>query len=183
MARRKRKPTIRANFYSIERIIYRKRKYIYITNPKGYLFSGASTLVKITKEDLPKCFVPARYKKCFGFLRTNRVKSLVYIPNHSNSHFLKDDVLLISYRDEIVQDPGDLYGFKNYQLYIFGLDILTFLKSIRLFSPEVDVSRIEERIRNKKQLLMESNKEIYSLEAENVNLDSFFSYKQMEVAY
>ena len=30
---------------------------------------------------------------------------------------------------------------------------------------------------------MESNKEIYSLEAENVNLDSFFSYKQMEVAY
>ena len=67
-------------------------------------------------------------------------------------------------------------------LYLW-LRYLNFLKSIRLFSPEVDVSRIEERIRNKKQLLMESNKEIYSLEAENVNLDLFFSYKQMEVAY
>ena len=183
MARRKRKPTIRANFYSIEKIIYRKRKYLYITNPKGYLFSGATTLVKVTKEDLPVCFAPARYKKCYGFVRTNKVKSLVYIPSNSDNHFLKDDVLLISYKDEIIKDPGDLYGFKNYQLYIFGLDILTFLKNVRFFSPEVDVSRIEERIRNKKQLLMDSNKEVYSLEAESINLDLFLSHRQMGVAF
>lgn len=183
MAKRKRKPTIRANFYSIERIIYRKRKYLYLTNPKGYLFSGAATLVKVTKEDLPGYFVPARYKKCYGFIRTNKVKSLVYIPNNSCSHFLKDDILLISYKDEIIKDPCDLYGFKNYQLYIYGLDILTFLKSTRLFSPEVDVSRIEERIRNKKQLLMESNKDVYSLEAANINLDLFLSNKKLEVAF
>ena len=183
MARRKRKPTIRANFYSIERITYKKRKYLYLTNPRGYLFSGAATLVKITKEDLPVCFVPARYKKCYGFIRTNKVKSIVYIPNSSDSHFLKDDVLLISYKDEIIKDPGDLYGFKNYQLYIFGLDILTFLKSVRFFSPEIDVSHIEERIRNKKQHLMDFNKEVYSLEAENINLDLFLSHKRLEVAF
>lgn len=117
--RRKRKPSIRANFYAIEKIIYKKRKYIYVSNPKGYLYSGASILVKVTKDDLPSYFVPARYKKCCGYIRTNKVKSLMYLPGNNN-HFICDDILLISYKDDIAVDPSDLYGYRGYQIYIFG---------------------------------------------------------------
>ena len=178
--RRKRKPVIRANFYSIEKIIYRKKKFFYIASPKGHLFSGATIPVKVRKEDLPPCFVPGRFKKCYGFIRTNKVKSLIYLPSKNSGHFIKDDVLLISYNKEIIEDrnSGDLFGFSGYEEYIFGLDILTFINGVKIYSPEIDVGGIIYRIRKKKELLMLNDQEAYEKEAKNVNLDDFFGREE-----
>ena len=181
--RRKSRPLVRANFYSIEKIIYKKRKYLYISNPKGYLYSGASILVKVTKDDLPPYFVPVRYKKCYGFIRTNKVKSLIYLPANGNNHFLKDDVLLISYNGKIEKDSNDLFGYRNYQLYIYGVDILTFLKGANEYSKDLDTSLIENQIRNKKTFLKEYREDVYHLEAEHINLDLFLPRRVLEAAY
>lgn len=175
MARkRKRKPQVRANFYSVEKIIYKRRRFQYISNSKGYLYSGASILVKVTKDDLPPYFVPGRFKKCFGYIRTNKVKSLVYL-SKDNGHFLKDDVLLISYNDEIIHDNqcGDLFNYQGYDGYIFGLDILTFLKGVKQYSLDIDTSYIENQIIQKKELLKQTNDEVYRNEAEAVDLIQF----------
>lgn len=174
--KRTRKPAIRANFYSIEKIIYKKRRFQYITNPKGYLFSGATILVKVTKEDLPEYFVPGRFKKCYGFIRTNKVKYIVYLNRTNSHHFMKDDVLLISYDQSIIKDAtaGDLFGYRGYDEYIFGLDILTFIKGIITYSPNINVLDIIGAIRTKKDALMVTDSVAYEKEAHNVNLNDFF---------
>lgn len=178
--KRNRKPAIRANFYSIEKIVYKKRRFQYITNPKGFLYSGATILVKVTKDDLPIYFVPGRFKKCYGFIRTNKVKDLVYLTRTADNHFLKDDVLLISYNQPIIKDPfvGDIFGYHGYDEYIFGLDILTFIKGVMVFSPGIDVIDIIKTIRDKKAQLMSIDMEAYKKEAENVNLDDFFKKEE-----
>lgn len=174
--RRKRKPSVRANFYSIEKIIYRKKKFLYLNSPKGYLFSGATIPVKIRKEDLPPYFVPGRFKKCYGFIRTNKVKSIIYLPSKNSDHFIKDDILLISYDKEIIEDHdfGDLFGYRGYEEYIFGLDILTFIKGVKQYSPNIDTSYIEHQIRLKKESLINIDEAAYEKEAHYININDFF---------
>lgn len=179
--KRIRKPSIRANFYSIEKIVYKKRRFQYVTNPKGYLYSGATIQVKVKKEDLPSYFVPGRFKKCYGFIRTNKVKDLVYLSRTEDNHFMKDDILLISYDTPIVKDNscGDLFNYRGYDEYIFGLDILTFIKGVLIYSPDVDVSYIIQAIRDKKDALMVNDREAYIKEADNVDLEDFFINKEV----
>lgn len=178
MARKKktRKPSIKANFYSIEKIVYKKKRFQYISNPKGYLYSGATILVNVKKEDLPAYFVPGRFKKCYGYIRTNKVKDVVYLARTDSDHFIKDDILLISYNGSIVKDDscGDLFHYRGYDEYIYGLDILTFIKGVLIYSPDIDVNGIISTIRLKKNNLMVTDSITYEKEAQNVNLDDFF---------
>ena len=175
--RRKRKPRIRANFYSIEKIIYRCKNFKYVSNSKGYLYSGASIMVKITKDDLPAYFVPGRIRKCFGYIRTNKVKDLVFIPRTSDNHFLKDDILLISYNEPIIKDSccGDLFNYYGYDEYILGLDIITFLRGVAIFSQNVDISGIVSILQSKKESLLINDLDAYEKEAKNIKLNDFYT--------
>ena len=88
-----------------------------VTSEDGSLFSGVYK-TKIYPEDLPEWYKKDRYYKRQGYMSTQGIVDMVYIPSQLGT-FLKDDVLLVSYvnRIEKIQSETAWPIYKSYRGY------------------------------------------------------------------
>ena len=115
--------------------------------PEGRLYSGSTRPrpTKITADDLPAYYIEMHDYKQRGYIKALDVKSVVYKPSPFHNHAFKDDSLYISY-------TKDLSGFDRDELYeqcdewIWGHDIIDFIRGMEIWSPEVDVSQIKQQM-------------------------------------
>ena len=145
----------RKNLYTIEKIVWVNHQMQYVRDKDGYLFSDALYPTKIRPEDLPAWYVHGRYYKRWGYLSAKGVADLKYVPDLRVNHFLKDDLLLISYRESIREVPdGNELGerYAGFEICISGNEILWFLKAASKYSG-IDVSAIAGQIQEKADML------------------------------
>ena len=151
----------KSRLYTIEKLVYRDGNLRYVHDENGYLFAQARYPTKIKPEDLPPWYVYGRYYKCFGYMSAKGVVDLKYLPNRFLNHFLKDDVLLISYSKLItkanIDDPAanDLLGYTGCDELISGTAILSFLKAAKEYS-NMDITAIVSMIADKAHWLSEA---------------------------
>ena len=98
--------------YMIEKIRYDRveKRHRYVRDPEGYLFADGVYPTKVKPEDLPDWYVYGRYYKCFGYISAKDVKHMVYVPNKTFNHMFKDDMLYISYQEEISEVPNQSFS-------------------------------------------------------------------------
>ena len=92
---------IRRHIYYVEQLKKVDGEIQSVTNEDGSLFSGVYK-TKIFPEDLPEWYKQDRYYKRLGYMSTQGIVDMVYIPSQLGT-FLKDDVLLVSYVNKIAQ--------------------------------------------------------------------------------
>ena len=147
-----RKPNPTAIYYSREKVRYDypSRRYIVHEGQNGTLWSMGIHPTKIRAKDLPEYYIYVYLYGGFKYLRTTGVKDLRYIPNNWINHFLKDDVLYISYNQPLEFNTTK-YGYQectNYDIALFGRDIMRFIAAAKYYS-QYDVSDIEQAIKDK----------------------------------
>ena len=108
---------IRRHIYYIEQIKKVDGVLKSVTSEDGSLFSGVYK-TKIYPEDLPEWYKKDRYYKRQGYMSTQGIVDMVYIPSQLGT-FLKDDVLLVSYvnRIEKIQSETAWPIYKSYRGY------------------------------------------------------------------
>jgi len=169
----------KSNWYSIEDIRRDGKQYRYVQDPNGYLYSNAKYNTKIKAEDLPEWYIYGRFHKRFGYLSAKGVVDLYYIPNKTFNHFLRDDNLIISYKqklDKNIKEASRFYWVKGIS-NANGSDIITMLKAIRKYS-NYDITPIVQQLKDKQQWYKETFPEDYEKECKNLNLDDVFSKKK-----
>lgn len=128
-----------------------------IVGDEGSVLKDArGRISKYTSNDLPPWYVAGRYYKQFGYMSAKGVKEIEYLPSCWTEHFLKDDCLLVSYRDKITQDPNKgtgVFSFLGYDERIWGSTILYFLRALKEYSPSVDSLSVIEQIKKKQAYL------------------------------
>ena len=120
--------------------------YVHTELPNGRLYAGwgFSYPTKLTKDDLPPDYIEVTNYKKHGYIRTAGVKGLVYHPSTFNDHCFKDDFLYISYTKPLGEYTDGTYA--ECDEYLFGNDILTFIKAMEQWSPEYDTSEIKQQM-------------------------------------
>lgn len=134
--------------YMIEKIRYDRveKRHRYVRDPEGYLFADGIYSTRIRAEDLPDWYVYGRYYKCFGYISAKDVKHMVYVPNKTFNHMFKDDMLYISYQEEISEVPNQSFQrYQGYDFYICGSTIVDFLMEAERYSG-YDISTIKEQM-------------------------------------
>lgn len=161
---------INSRFYTTEKIKYMNDGLKIIDND-GYLFSQGIYPTKLKEEDLPEYFIEGQYFRKHGFLSALGVKDLKYVPNMNVNHMFKDDFLYISYEKPIIESKKSnlLDRFENYDTYIWGWNIIEFLKGVEKYS-DYDISKIREEIERKRKHFKENYPNDYKLEVLNDNL-------------
>lgn len=146
---------IRQILYSEQKLVRKDNRLQYIENPDGYLYADMIYPTKIKAEDLPEWFIYGRYYRCWGYLSAKGVADLKYIPNLWINHFLKDDLLLISYHEPIEQISESKQFWERYKGYDETIDdgaILHFLKAAKKYS-EIDITEIAQQIQEKADMM------------------------------
>ena len=156
------KPNPTAIYYSDEktRYDYPSRRYISRPGDSGTLWSMGTYPTKIRAKDLPEYYIYVYLYGGWKYLRATNVKDLYYIPNNWVNHFLRDDVLYISYNHPLEITTGR-WGNKtceNYDIALFGNSILDFVAAVKYYS-KYDVSDIEQAIKEKLALFKEMHPE------------------------
>jgi len=128
---------IKRHIYYVEQIKNVDGDIRYVTNADGSLFSGVYK-TKIFPEDLPEWYKQDRYYKRLGYMSTQGIVDMVYIPSRLGT-FLKDDVLLVSYVNKIEKlhnDPSlPIYQcYRGYDEEVSGDAILTILAGAKKYS-------------------------------------------------
>lgn len=115
--------------------------------PDGRLYSGsrAPRPTKITARDLPEYYIEMTDYKQRGYIKASDVKSLVYKPSPFHNNCFRDDSLYISYTKDLTGLDED-EAYKQCDEWIWGSDIVRFIRGVKVWSPEVDVSQIEQQI-------------------------------------
>ena len=113
---------------------------------------------KIKADDLPEWYIFGRYYKCWGYLSVKGITDLVYVPNMTFNHFLKDDYLCIAYGGAITEGESLEYGYKRktysgFDKRVWGSEILDILKGARRYS-SYDITGIIQQIKEKKDWLI-----------------------------
>lgn len=147
-----------------------------VTNDDGTLFSGRYR-TKIKPEDLPEWYLYGRYYKRFGYMSAKGITDMVYIPNLTFNHFLKDDCLLIAYGGKIVEDKPEersrLNRYSGYDRRIWGSEIITMLIGARKYSG-FDLKPFIEEIRKKKEWLQQAHPHEFAPERWDIDVDLLF---------
>lgn len=165
-------------WYSVEDIRRVGKEHRYVTNPNGYLYSKAKYNTKIKPEDLPEWYIYGRFYKRFGYLSAKGVVDLYYIPNKTFNHFLRDDNLIISYKDKIDKSIQHAHHFfwEDGIVSADGSDIITMLKAIRKYS-NIDITKFIEQIKDKSQWFKENFPDDYNLNCKDLDIDKLFEDK------
>ena len=128
---------IRRHIYYVEQLKNVDGELCYVTNPDGSLFSGVYK-TKIFPEDLPEWYRLDCFYKRQGYMSTQGIVDLVYIPSQLGT-FLKDDVLLVSYVNKIEKLHHDqsfpvYQNYRGYDEEVTGGAILTILAGAKKYS-------------------------------------------------
>jgi len=162
-------------WYSIEKIQWDGKQHHYVKNPNGYLYSKSKYNTKIKAEDLPKWYIYGRFYKRFGYLSAKGVIDLHYIPNKTFNHFLRDDLLIISYNKKIdknLSNPSTLFWVENFA-HASGCDIINMLIGIKKYS-NYDIEPIVLQIKDKLNWFKEHFPEDYARNMHNLNFKNIF---------
>jgi len=177
------KKKINSKIYHIEKILYDKDNgFYYYKNPDGYLFSNFIYQTKIKPEDLPDWYIFGRYYKRWGFLSVKDVKGIFYKPNLWINHFLKDDLLFISYKNEKI-DETDIqdFGYKTFDYIISGNEILEFLHALSIYSKNISIEETKELLKIKVKTLKEKYPDEFG--DWNFDVDEYFSHPYQKTEY
>lgn len=165
------------HWYSIEKIIHTDSGFKYYKDPNGYLFANRVYKTKIKAEDLPEYFVNGRFSKCWGYMSSKGVVDMLYRPNLVFNHFLKDDLLFISYNNKIDQSLDNIsLMYKSDIYFVDGNDILQMLKAIKRYS-NYDISKIIVQLKDKLNWFKDNYPEDYKNISPNFNIDDYFNKK------
>lgn len=136
-----------ANIYSTQKTIFTKELgWHYITN-NGYLFSNLKYKTKIKPQDLPEYYLNIYAYHNYCYINTKGIKYLLYTPNYNVNHFLKDDLLYISYDKSIeIDEEAPYLNVKNYEEVLYGPDILEFIEYALKYS-NYSTSNIKKEIK------------------------------------
>lgn len=156
------KPNPTAIYYSANKVRYDypSRCYKVTKGKDGTLWSMGTHPTKIRAKDLPDYYIYVYLYGGYKYLRTTNVKDLYYKPNNWVNHFLKDDVLYISYNHPLVIEK-DKFGYdtcNNYDIALFGNDIPNFIAAAKYYS-DYDVAHIEQAIKDKLALFKRKHPE------------------------
>lgn len=111
-----------ANYYHDGK--FNKELYYY-KDTNNYLFSMGRYKTRIKEEDLPDFFVKLWQYPRYKYISLKGIKDIHYRPSFFTNHWRKDDLLYISYNNEIViKDNG--YA-ENYDVIISGSEIDRFI--------------------------------------------------------
>jgi hypothetical protein len=159
------KKRISANLYTETKMIWKNRDHIIIRNEDGTLFSQGQYKTKIFPSDLPEWFVKGRFYKHHGYLSASGIKYLLYDPDRFSNHMFKDDFLYISYDKLIIPISRNqsVFKFDGFDEYIWGWDIVSFLKSSERYS-NYDITDIKAQIEKKRKWFETTYSEFYRLE-------------------
>jgi len=146
------KPKPKAIYYSKDKVRYDypSRKYVWKEGKSGTLWSMGTYPTKIRPCDLSDDYIKVYLYGDYKYLRASGIKDMYYKPNMWINHFLKDDVLYISYGKPLIIAP-DRYGYErcdNYDVALFGNDIMLFIAAAKRYS-NYDVSKFEQAIKDK----------------------------------
>lgn len=164
--------------YTIEDLKFLNRRWQYVRNEDGTLFSGPYR-TKIKPEDLPVWYVYGRYYKRFGYMSTKGITDLLYIPNRFSKHYLKDDCLLISYggkiREAVIPEGGTISErYAGWDERVWGSEIVTILKGARTYS-DYDIEPFIEKLKWKKEWLQKEYPDEFGPDRWNIDVDQMFS--------
>lgn len=113
------------------------------------LFSDGRYPTKIQPIDLPKWYVYGYCYHQYGYISAKGVKEMLYQPTHFTNHLFKDDLLYISYDQELVKVEQDHHPFvKGYDHVLHGWFIIDFIKAVDQHS-EIDTASIKRQINEK----------------------------------
>lgn len=144
------KKKLNAHMYLTEKLVFDYR-WSYQTLPNGYLYSNGTYATKIRPEDLPEYYIEGIYYGRKGYLDVKNIIEITYRPNLVFNHAFKDDSLSIIYAD--APTP----------YYVFGGQIPGFVKAVKKYAG-LDMSRIEQQIRDKLAWFKETYPDFYELE-------------------
>lgn len=156
------KKRITAKLYTIDGYVYvrdpgHEHHYELKSLPDNRLYSGWGTRypTKITVDDLPEWYVYLTDYRKHGYLSCKDVTAVAYLNSPFDNHWLKDADLLISYTLDKFELAEPTFGrrpcgaLEKYRdddgksvIHIWGSDILTALKGIMKYSPDVDVGNV-----------------------------------------
>lgn len=158
------KKKIASNFYTIDSYKWVRENGDFHSEmqslPGNRLYSGWGTQhpTKITPEDLPEWYVYLSDYRKHGYLNVKGVTAVAYINSPFDNHWLKDADLCISYTLDHFDVPEPTWGrhqngwmdmcewdIKN-NIRVWGNDILTALKGIMTYSPNIDVGSVMDGI-------------------------------------
>lgn len=114
------------------------------------LVASNNRLTQYRVKDLPPYYIHVYLYGSYKYLRATNVKDLIYVPNNWINHFLRDDVLYISYNYPLRLEVNR-YGYpscEKYDVALFGNDIMMFIAAAKYYS-DYDVSGIEQQIKDK----------------------------------
>lgn len=125
-------------------------------DPEKHLLAYGRYRTKIYEQDLPEWYVNGYMYKSYGFISAKGVKDLVYLPNYSFDHLYKDDLLFVSYKDEIqpVEEDGGRTWYEGYDEILSGPMIVGFTKAVGEYS-EFDVTDILAELKKKEEWYFE----------------------------
>ena len=154
---------IRRHIYYIEQIKKVDGVLKSVTSEDGSLFSGVYK-TKIYPDDLPEWYKQDRYYKRQGYMSTQGIVDMVYIPSQLGT-FLKDDVLLVSYvnRIEKIQSETAWPIYKSYRGYdeeVSGGAILTILAGAKKYS-NYNIKPVKKKMENQIAWLIERYPNIF----------------------
>lgn len=126
-------------------------------DPERHLLAYGRYRTKIYPADLPEWYVGGYMYKRHGFMSAKGVKHLFYKPNYVFNHLYKDDILFISYDQEItpIQNDDGFQWYEGYDYCLSGNIILDFVDAAEKYSG-LDVSGIREEIAKKRAWFYET---------------------------
>ena len=159
------KKIIKANLYTKTKTILKNHQFDSVQNEDGSLFSRGRYKTKILVSDLPEWFIEGSYYRQCGYMSAKGIKYLLYNPNLHSNHMFKDDFLYISYDKPIVPISGErvAFKFKGFDEYIWGWDIVNFLKAAEKHS-NYDIKGIKVQIEEKRKWFETTYPDFYKLE-------------------
>ena len=157
------------NLYFVKMFKFGSKQQGYYKTGDGTLFSSNGRKTKLLEADAPEWYLFGRFYKMWGYLSTKGVMDMVYVPNMCFNHFLRDDYLLISYKDKIihrddVEARSRLDSYEGYERIVSGNDILNFLCGAKQYS-DYDISGFIPLINAKAEWLKEKYPDDYEREA------------------
>lgn len=136
-----------ANYYHDGKLKFNK-KLCYYKDSDNYLFSEGIYKTKIKEDDLPDYFVKLWLCPRYEYISLKNIKDIIYKPNFFTNHWRKDDLLYLSYDNEIVIDNNGYVV--NYDVALYGSSIDYFISELEKY--DYDQYKLDEikKLMNKK---------------------------------
>lgn len=130
------KARFKARIYFIDKLKKVDNSVKSVENKDGTLYSGWYK-TKIRAEELPDWYIFGTYYKRRGFMSAKGIIDMVYCPSKYSDDFLKDDILLVSYKDkiELREHVASIYdAYVNYDEVVSGVNIIKIIRAAREYS-------------------------------------------------